>query len=164
MLTNADACLICIPYMAICRNFAAQFEARRLSICQLVNPLIMTSASLPQAQKTKDSALSPSEMNSTSQETPTSTPSADELDDLLLDCRYGELEGVTQFLKTYGVSALADARDERGNTIMHMCAANGHDGAFYFLFDIYPAPFSSFHPTTSFSICKGVKPKLTPNI
>ncbi|EJD08377.1 uncharacterized protein FOMMEDRAFT_71069, partial [Fomitiporia mediterranea MF3/22] len=51
----------------------------------------------------------------------------DELEELLLDCRYGELESVTTFIDTYGVNVLANAHDERGNNVLHMCAANGHD-------------------------------------
>lgn len=101
----------------------------------------MPSTPLLQGQPTNGPNPSPSEATSTSQEAPTSTPSADELDDLLLDCRYGELEGVTQFLKTYGVSALADARDERSNNVLHMCAANGHDGTSAFFLTFAPLLF-----------------------
>ncbi|KZO92252.1 hypothetical protein CALVIDRAFT_541064 [Calocera viscosa TUFC12733] len=57
------------------------------------------------------------------------TPSAEEIDDLLLSCRYGDLADVRAFVDAYGAQAAAEARDERGSTVLHMCAANGHAGA-----------------------------------
>jgi len=49
----------------------------------------------------------------------------EEKDELLLSCRYGDLDDVQEFVKKYGQSALA-VRDENGNTILHMASGNGH--------------------------------------
>lgn len=55
-------------------------------------------------------------------------PSQDELEDIILSARYGELEEIQEFVKKFGVSPLAESRDERGNGCLHMAAANGHKG------------------------------------
>ena len=55
-------------------------------------------------------------------------PTEEEIEDVILACRYGDLEDVRQFVDTHGVVALADARDERKNSALHMCCANGHEG------------------------------------
>ena len=57
-------------------------------------------------------------------------PQAEEVDDLLLSCRYGDLEDVREFVSKFGINELVKARDERGNCALHMCCANGHDGMF----------------------------------
>lgn len=58
------------------------------------------------------------------------TPSQDELEDIILSARYGELEEIQEFVKKFGITALAESRDERGNGCLHMAAANGHKGRF----------------------------------
>ena len=58
----------------------------------------------------------------------TATPSPEEVDDFLLSCRYGELEEVTAFVEKFGAEAVVNARDDRGNTAVHMCSGNGHVG------------------------------------
>ena len=55
--------------------------------------------------------------------------SADDKQDLLLSCRYGELDEVQRFVGTHGANSLGDARDENGNTVLHMACGNGHEGA-----------------------------------
>jgi ankyrin repeat protein len=55
-------------------------------------------------------------------------PTEEEVEDLLLACRYGDLEDVKAFVQQYGVEAVQNARDERGNTVLHMCCGNGHAG------------------------------------
>ena len=57
-----------------------------------------------------------------------STPTPDDVDDLLLSCRYGDVEDIQQFVSTFGPDPLASARDDNGNTVLHMVAANGHTG------------------------------------
>jgi hypothetical protein len=52
----------------------------------------------------------------------------EEVEELLLSCRYGELEGVQAFVTAYGWDAVASARDERGSSGLHMCCGNGHTG------------------------------------
>jgi hypothetical protein len=62
-----------------------------------------------------------------------STPSEDELL-ALLDCfRYGDLEegdfdDIKRFTEQYGDRWLAEAKDDRGNTPLHMAGGNGHLG------------------------------------
>lgn len=64
---------------------------------------------------------------STDQST-TAKPSADELEDIILSARYGELEEIQAFVAKYGIASIADNVDERGNGCLHMAAANGHNG------------------------------------
>lgn len=65
-----------------------------------------------------------------------SAPSLDELEDIIFSARYGELEELQDFHKKYGPEALAGAQDERGNTCLHMAAANGHQGPHFTLVKI----------------------------
>jgi ankyrin repeat protein len=58
----------------------------------------------------------------------TSQPTQEQVDDLLLACRYGDIEDVQAFINEFGAKAVEDARDERGNTVLHMCCGNGHAG------------------------------------
>jgi uncharacterized protein len=55
--------------------------------------------------------------------------SVDDKEDLLLSCRYGELDQVQRFVGTYGSGSLGDVKDENGNTVLHMACGNGHEGA-----------------------------------
>ena len=55
-------------------------------------------------------------------------PSHDELEDLMLSCRYGDLEDVQAFVDRFGWTPLDEVRDESGNTILHMICGNGHLG------------------------------------
>jgi ankyrin repeat protein len=55
-------------------------------------------------------------------------PTADEIEDALLSCRYGEFEEVQAFVASFGIEPLSDARDNNGNSCLHFCAANGHIG------------------------------------
>lgn len=54
--------------------------------------------------------------------------SEDDKEELLLSCRYGELDEVQRFVETYGADFLGDLRDENGNTALHLTCGNGHDG------------------------------------
>lgn len=56
------------------------------------------------------------------------SPSQDEQEEILLSCRYGELDELKQLVDKYGADAIANVRDENENTVLHMIAANGHDG------------------------------------
>lgn len=58
---------------------------------------------------------------------PTS-PSLDDVEELLLACRYGDIKDATSFLEHFGTAPIGDARDENGNTVLHMASANGHVG------------------------------------
>jgi len=55
-------------------------------------------------------------------------PSNDDRDELLLSCRYGDLEDIEAFVSKYGKESLSDIRDDNQNTILHMAAGNGHLG------------------------------------
>lgn len=56
-------------------------------------------------------------------------PTEEELDDLLLDARYDDVEALTSFASKFGTGYFASHADEGGNTCLHMGAANGHVGA-----------------------------------
>jgi hypothetical protein len=68
-------------------------------------------------------SLKPEKMSTT-----TTAPSQEEIDELLLSCRYGDLEDVQAFVEKFGDEALAQAKDDRGNNVVHMCCGNGHVG------------------------------------
>lgn len=55
-------------------------------------------------------------------------PSDEEQNELLLSCRYGDLDNTQEFVKKFGPSSLADLRDNNGNTVLHMICGNGHLG------------------------------------
>lgn len=67
-------------------------------------------------------------LHHTTMSSTTTTPSQEEVEDFLLSCRYGELEDVTAFVEKFGAEAVVNARDDRGNTAVHMCSGNGHVG------------------------------------
>ncbi|KAM6502592.1 Ankyrin repeat-containing domain protein [Amanita muscaria] len=50
----------------------------------------------------------------------------DENEDLLLACRYGDIDDVRQFVETHGKGSLDLVRDGSGNSLLHMVAGNGH--------------------------------------
>ena len=56
-------------------------------------------------------------------------PTPEDTEDLLLTARYGELDDLKSFIEKFGAKPLTDARDEDGNTILHMVCGNGHLGA-----------------------------------
>lgn len=55
-------------------------------------------------------------------------PTPDELEDLVLSARFGDLEDVQAFADAHGWEAAAGARDDRGNSALHMACGNGHVG------------------------------------
>ena len=66
-------------------------------------------------------------------------PTQEDVEELLLSCRYGDVEDIQQFIGRCGPDALATARDGNGNTVLHMVAGNGHTGTFLAL---YSSPWS----------------------
>ena len=56
------------------------------------------------------------------------TPTDEEKDEVLLACRYGDLEDIQQFVEKFGAEPLNDTRDDSGNSVLHMVCANGHTG------------------------------------
>ena len=67
------------------------------------------------------------------------TPTPEDLEELLLSARYGDVDDIQQFVDKFGSDALATARDDGGNTVLHMVAGNGHTGTFLAL---YSSPWS----------------------
>ncbi|KAK1230964.1 ankyrin repeat-containing protein [Marasmius sp. AFHP31] len=65
-------------------------------------------------------------------------PTDEEKDDLLLSCRYGDLEDVQEFVKKFGPEPLPSIRDENANTILHMICGNGHNDLLDFVLPIIP--------------------------
>jgi len=63
--------------------------------------------------------------------TPSSTPTQEQVEEFLLSCRYGELEEAQAFVEKFGEGAVESARDNRGNSAVHMCCGNGHVGRSY---------------------------------
>ena len=61
------------------------------------------------------------------------TPTPDDLEELLLSARYGDADDIQQFVDNFGSDALATARDDNGNSVLHMVAGNGHTGTIIFL-------------------------------
>jgi len=61
--------------------------------------------------------------------TPLPPPTQEDIEELLLIARYGELDELKSFIEKFGTKPLTDARDEDGNTILHMVCGNGHLGA-----------------------------------
>lgn len=55
-------------------------------------------------------------------------PSDEDKEELLLSCRFDELDEIKQFIQNFGPEILNDIRDDNNNTIIHMVAANGHTG------------------------------------
>ncbi|CED83046.1 FOG: Ankyrin repeat [Phaffia rhodozyma] len=77
-------------------------------------------------------------MGSTENQNIPSKPAEEELEDILLSCRYGELEEVQSFVSQYGINALADARDDRGCGCLHMVSGNGHIDLLNYLLPLLP--------------------------
>ncbi|KAJ2918533.1 hypothetical protein MD484_g1864, partial [Candolleomyces efflorescens] len=67
----------------------------------------------------------------------------DDKEELLLSCRYGDLEDVQAFVDRHGSAPLADIRDENQNTILHMAAGNGHLDVLGYLLPLVPIPLLS---------------------
>lgn len=59
---------------------------------------------------------------------PDNQATPEQLEDVVLAARYGEIDEVTQFIDQFSASALLEAIDDNGNTTLHMSAANGHAG------------------------------------
>ncbi|KAI0767198.1 ankyrin repeat-containing domain protein [Fomes fomentarius] len=67
-----------------------------------------------------------------------STPTQDDLEELLLSCRYGDVQDIQQFVSNFGPDALATVRDDNGNSVLHMVAGNGHTDALEYLLPQLP--------------------------
>lgn len=65
------------------------------------------------------------------------SPSEEDLEEVLLSCRFGELAEVESYILDFGIDSLAQARDNSGNTCLHMAAGNGHLGVYTRLVPLY---------------------------
>ncbi|KAF8434306.1 cytoplasmic protein [Boletus edulis BED1] len=54
------------------------------------------------------------------------TPTENHKQDLLLSCRFGDLDDVQHFINTFPHESLDGVQDDNGNSVLHMTAANGH--------------------------------------
>lgn len=59
---------------------------------------------------------------------PAPRPTNDDFEDLLLSCRYGDIDDVKLWVTEFGTEPVASVRDENGNTVLHMTCGNGHLG------------------------------------
>ncbi|WVN89961.1 uncharacterized protein L203_105191 [Cryptococcus depauperatus CBS 7841] len=63
-------------------------------------------------------------------------PTQEDLEDVVYSARFGDIDEVKKFVEQFGKEALEEARDERGNTVLHMCCANGHLEVLEYLFSL----------------------------
>ena len=76
------------------------------------------------------------------------SPTPEDIEELLLITRYGELDELKPFIEKFGSKPLTDARDEDGNTVLHMVCGNGHLGTsdpFFQLSEAFLSRYSSVH-------------------
>ncbi|WWC95415.1 hypothetical protein V866_002278 [Kwoniella sp. B9012] len=66
------------------------------------------------------------------------TPVTEDIEEVLLSARYGEVDELKEFVEKFGAGPLAEARDERGNTVLHMCCGNGHIDVLNYLLPLVP--------------------------
>ncbi|KIP03604.1 hypothetical protein PHLGIDRAFT_110662 [Phlebiopsis gigantea 11061_1 CR5-6] len=66
------------------------------------------------------------------------SPTDEDKDELLLSCRYGDLEDIQQFVEKFGAESLSGVRDGGGNSILHMVCANGHTDVLDYLLPVVP--------------------------
>jgi hypothetical protein len=70
-------------------------------------------------------------------------PSEEDVEEVLLSCRFGEQDEVVSYITDFGIHSLASARDESSNTCLHMAAGNGHLGVSPALHVSFACPDSS---------------------
>ncbi|PFH52199.1 hypothetical protein AMATHDRAFT_57565 [Amanita thiersii Skay4041] len=70
-------------------------------------------------------------------------PTDEEKDDLLLSCRYGDIDDVREFTLKYGQDSLASIRDDNGNCVLHMVSGNGHIDVLDYLLPLVPSSLLS---------------------
>lgn len=95
-----------------------------------------------------DNYTNSSSDNLLSQKSPTkimslTVPSPDDVDDIFLSCRYGDVEDIQQFVDRFGQDLLNEIRDDNGNTVLHMACANGHAGTCKFSLAIFSHKYFS---------------------
>ncbi|WVQ66452.1 uncharacterized protein L199_004633 [Kwoniella botswanensis] len=66
------------------------------------------------------------------------TPVTEDIEEVLLSARYGEVDELKEFVEKFGAGPLAEARGERGNTVLHMCCGNGHIDVLNYLLPLVP--------------------------
>ncbi|KAH9039819.1 cytoplasmic protein [Lactarius pseudohatsudake] len=71
------------------------------------------------------------------------TPSPEDTEDFILSCRYGDIDDLKSFVERFGTDSVGNARDENGNTVLHMASANGHTELLDVLLPIVPSTLLS---------------------
>ncbi|KAI0301764.1 ankyrin repeat-containing domain protein, partial [Multifurca ochricompacta] len=69
--------------------------------------------------------------------------SPDDTEDLILSCRYGDIDDVKSFIDRFGTDFIGQVRDDHGNTLLHMASANGHTELLNILLPIVPSSLLS---------------------
>ncbi|KAI9441806.1 ankyrin repeat-containing domain protein [Lactarius indigo] len=69
--------------------------------------------------------------------------SPEDTEDLLLSCRYGDIDDLKSFIDRFGTDSVGNVRDENGNTVLHMASANGHTELLDILLPIVPSTLLS---------------------
>lgn len=77
------------------------------------------------------------------------TPSHEDTEELLLSCRYGDLDDLNSFVHRFGTDSVGDVRDGNGNNVLHMASANGHIGEFWRSLGAVLLPFRSLLAITT---------------
>ncbi|KDQ28374.1 hypothetical protein PLEOSDRAFT_1077239 [Pleurotus ostreatus PC15] len=75
-------------------------------------------------------------------------PNDEEKEDLLLACRYGDLQDVQQFVAQFRAEGLASIQDDNANTVLHMACGNGHLDILQYLLPIVPSSLISAQNTS----------------
>ncbi|KAH9014827.1 cytoplasmic protein [Lactarius hengduanensis] len=70
-------------------------------------------------------------------------PSPEDTEDFILSCRYGDIDDLKSFIERFGTDSVGNARDENGNTVLHMASANGHTELLDVLLPIVPSTLLS---------------------
>ncbi|KAH8994606.1 ankyrin repeat-containing domain protein [Lactarius akahatsu] len=70
-------------------------------------------------------------------------PSPEDTEDFILSCRYGDIDDLKSFVERFGTDSVGNARDENGNTVLHMASANGHTELLDVLLPIVPSTLLS---------------------
>ncbi|TYJ58929.1 hypothetical protein B9479_000363 [Cryptococcus floricola] len=66
-------------------------------------------------------------------------PTQDQIEDAILASRFGDLDDLKAFVDEFGKEALAEGRDERGNSVLHMCCGNGHLDVLEYILPLVPS-------------------------
>jgi hypothetical protein len=115
---HARACLAKISYTSISSAADTQHELEVTVECKGTGANFISSSS--SRSPTTSAPMTLDQHRASTEE---------EAEDAILSARFGDLDELRSFVDAFGADALANARDGRGNSALHMAAANGHVGA-----------------------------------